>query len=110
MELAMRCRDSGGGQCVLVFCGSEWTAGAFLVLPTIAFHGDVRQRLFQLDEEPRQKVACFGGCYSWRCASSDGTEATRHVLLVGWPPCSRWVVEHVGLVPVRLNCCLSSSG
>ena len=44
MELAMRCRDSGGGQCVLVFCGSEWTAAARVALPTVALLARARQR------------------------------------------------------------------
>ncbi len=68
MELAMHCRDSGERFELLAFCGSEWTAGVGLLVLLVAFFGSVRQQLLGADEEPCEKVAGFGWCYSswWR--------------------------------------------
>ena len=59
MELAMHCRDSGSWFLVRVFDRSEWTVGIRHRLLAVAFPGCVRQRLFELGDEPRDKVTCL---------------------------------------------------
>ena len=80
MELAMHCRDSGSWFLVRVFDRSEWTVGIRHWFLAVAFPGCVRQQLFGLGDEPREKVACFGECYRSWCASPGRTEESRHML------------------------------
>ena len=80
MELAMHCRDSDRWVRVRLLCRSEWTVGVRHLFSPVAFPVSVRQQLFELGDKPREKVACFGECYSSWCASLDWTEESRHML------------------------------
>ena len=83
MELAMHYRDSDDRCCVRASYRSEWTVGVRHAVLFVAFPVSVRQQVLDLGHTPRKNVACFGGCYSLWCASSDLIEASQH-MPSGW--------------------------